>query len=62
MLSKKLFQLKNRGIIIRLELLYYLKNIPIAMLNNMCILIGLINRAEYQAVDIVLDENSMSNF
>lgn len=34
----------------------------IVVLSNVCISIDLVNEARYQAVSIILNENSMSNF
>lgn len=34
----------------------------IAMLNNVCTPINLVNGARYQVIDIILDENNISNF
>lgn len=35
---------------------------PISVLSNVCTPISLLNRAKYQAIGIVPDENSISNF
>ena len=59
--SKKLFQVQNRGVITRLELLYYTKSMLTAMINNVYIIIGLVNRAKYIFVNIVLNDDSMFN-
>lgn len=48
--------------ITRLGLLYYTEGMPTTMLNNVCIPLGLVNRARSQAVGIVSDNNSMFNF
>lgn len=41
--------------------LYYTKSMSIIVFSNIYTPIGLINRAKYQAVDIILDNNNMSN-
>lgn len=54
--------MQDGGTVTRPRLLYYTKNMPTAILSNVCTAIGLVNGARYQAVDIVLDKNSISNF
>lgn len=62
MSEKKLFHVQDRGTITGSGLLYYIKSILTAVLNNVYIPISLVTGAQYQAVDIVLDENSIFNF
>lgn len=47
MLGKKLFKMQNKGTIVRSRLLYYTKSMPIAVFDNIYILINLVNRARY---------------
>lgn len=60
--GKKLFQVQDGGTVTGPGLLYYTKGMPIAVLSTMCTSIGLVNETRYQAVGIVSDENSISNF
>lgn len=60
-LGKKLFKMQDKDIVTRLKLLYYTKNFFIVILNNLYTSIGLVNRAKYQAINIVSDNNNMSN-
>lgn len=62
MSGKKLFHVQDRSTVTRPELLYYTKGLLTTILSNVCRSISLVNEARYQAVDIVPDENSMSNF
>ena len=45
--GKKLFQMQDENITIRLGLLYYTKNMLIIMFNNIYIFINLVNKARY---------------
>lgn len=45
--DKKLFEVQDRGIVTRPEVLYYTKSMPTAILSNVCIPIGLVNKAIY---------------
>lgn len=59
--SKKLFQMQDGGIVTRLRLLYYTKDIPTAVFSNVCTPISLVNGARYIFVCIVPDDNSIFN-
>ncbi len=53
--------MQDRCIITRLRLLYYTKDMSIIVLSNICTSIGLVNRARYISIDIVLDNDDMFN-
>lgn len=57
--SKKLFQLQDQNIVTRRKLLYYTKDISTTMLNSVSTSINLINKARYQTVDIILNNNDI---
>lgn len=57
-----MFEVQDRGIVTRLGLLYYTKDMFTVMFSNICIFISLVNEAKYQAVDIILNENGISHF
>lgn len=62
-LGKKLFQIQDKSNVTRPRLLYYINNIPIAVFSNIYIFIDLVNyKARYQAIDIIQDNNNISNF
>lgn len=54
--------MQDKSTITEPKLLYYTKNMPTTVLNNICIPIYLFSRAKYQVIGIVLDGNSISNF
>lgn len=54
--------MQDKGTITKSGLLYNTKSMLIAILSNMCISINLVNKIRYQAVNIISDKNSMSNF
>ena len=60
--GKKLFQVQDGGTVTGLGLLYYIEGIPTVVLSNVYTPLDLMNRARYQAVNIVSDDNSMFNF
>ena len=60
--GKKLFRVQDGGTITGPGLLYYTEGMPTAVLSNVCTLLGLVNRARYQAIGIVPDDNGMFNF
>lgn len=62
MSGKKLFQVQDRGTITGPGLLYYTKSILSTGFSNVCISIGLVNEAWYQAISIIPDENGIFNF
>lgn len=45
--------MQDGGIVTGPELLYYIKGMPTAVLINICISFGLLNRVRYQAVGII---------
>lgn len=54
--------MQHKRIIIRPKLLYYIKNMLIAICTNIYILINFVNEARYQALNIILNKNVMFNF
>lgn len=62
MLNKKLFQMQDRGMVIEIKLLYYTQSMPTTVLSNVYILINLMNKARYQAIDIIPNNNAKFNF
>lgn len=61
-ISKKLFYIQDKNVLIELKLLYYIKSIPIAMCNNIYTPIGLMNRIRYISMGIVSDDNDIFYF
>ena len=60
-ISKKLFQVQDGGVVTRPGLLYYTKGISIVVFSNICIPISLENGARYISIGIVLDDNGIFN-
>lgn len=54
--------MQDKNIITKARLLYYIENMSIAVLNSVYTSIDLVNGAKYQVINIVLEENDMSNF
>ena len=61
MISKKLFQIQDKGAVTGPRLLYYTKNMPTAMFSNIYIPISLVYGARYISVDIVPNDDGMFN-
>ena len=60
-ISEKLFQVQDRGIVTGPRLLYYTKGMSTAMFSNIYTPIGLVNGAKYISIDIISDDDGMFN-